>query len=615
MIKRWIALLSMVSLSLAACGDNGEGGNNNEDPPPVTNNYSVEGGELVDPRTVSVESVDTIGPSWIVVFEGSTLLGHAAVADGESTDVTIELDVSLSGGSHTLEAILFEDTGTEGLFEVPGSDRPIIENGEVVSSVFQVSLDPEFDPAVVAEYQTRDYNGAGVVTIASATARDDAWVTVRSGPCTRDLDDAGTIRGFRDIARGETSDLDVELTPELSGNETLCAYLHEDSPKDGEFNYEEDGDEDPPINVEGSLISAEFIATTPIVEASDQTISGSSPNAVTIDRVASVGPGWIALRRGECALDGEVVGHAAVADGESADIVVDLNENEWILGPTATFCAVLHDDDPEGDFTYPNEDDDPPVEDLDGNRTDAEFVVTVNAPQTPGLEVSDQVLIDTEVLVDSLYVPAGRWLALYTDDGQGARDTLIGSRAIFPTPQQNVPIDFDTGLAGRSLEDGETLHIAVHTDDPNDEVFDPQGDDDPVVLDDTGEEFSESLVVTVPSLSVSDQTADPATDIVVDRVRAFGAGWLVAYDGSCPNAAGPWGTRLGFVMVPDGVSTDITLTVDSALTDQQTVCVALHRDNPDDETFTNSDPASPPDVIERRPADEPVQRDIVVTVP
>ncbi|MGM0558995.1 MAG: DUF7282 domain-containing protein [Myxococcota bacterium] len=622
MTRRWLLVVLLSFIPLAACGDNGQEANNDGTSPPVTDNYAIEGGSLIDPDTVSIGRVDTVDPSWIVVFEGTTLLGHTGVDVGESTDVEVPLDVSLSSGPHTLEAVLYRDEGAVEQFEVPGNDRPILENGELVATSFDVTVEDEFSPEISASDQTISSAEAGAVTIDSATARDDAWVVVRSGACVDSPDDAGEIRGVRAISRGEQPDVVVDVTPEVSDGETLCAYLHEDAPKDGDFTYEDDAQEDPPVNIEGTFISAEWTVSVegaagdPLVEASDQDVSGTSPNQVTIDRVVSQDAGWIVIHRGSCSTDGEVVGQASVVDGENTDVAVEFDDGEWILGSNAQFCAMLHADNPEdGDFTYDGENsEDIPILDEGGNPITDAFVVTVQPPQDPELTIQDQLLTTNEVTVASVYVPSGIWLALYTDDA-GARGQLIGWSQISPTPLTDVIVEIDQTLLGRALVDGETLHVAAHEDNPNDETFDTVDDGDPVATDGAGNEFSTSFTVTVPTLLANDQTADPATSLNIDRVRSAGPGWLAAYDGGCPDAGASWGSRLGFTSVSDGESTDVTLTLDTAATDQQTICVTLHADDPDDDTFENTTPTDAPDAATTSPTGDIVQSEIVVSVP
>ncbi len=96
---------------------------------------------LVDGK-VTIEKVVSNGSGWLVVHadkDGAPgpVLGHAPVADGENTDVVVEL--TAEGRTQTLYAMLHVDAGTVGTYEFPGPDGPVSVNGAVVAPAFQVT--------------------------------------------------------------------------------------------------------------------------------------------------------------------------------------------------------------------------------------------------------------------------------------------------------------------------------------------------------------------------------------------------------------------------------------------------------------------------------------------
>lgn len=93
-------------------------------------------------NTVTVDQVVSNGPGWIVIHaddNGSpgTVLGHAAVSDGENTNVVAEL--ATEGRTEMLWAMLHEDTGTVGTYEFPGGDPPVTVDGNIVMQSFTIT--------------------------------------------------------------------------------------------------------------------------------------------------------------------------------------------------------------------------------------------------------------------------------------------------------------------------------------------------------------------------------------------------------------------------------------------------------------------------------------------
>ncbi len=84
-----------------------------------------------------------------------------------------------------------------------------------------------------------------------------------------------------------------------------------------------------------SLVYAQ--AMTPSVTVSDQPITNDT---VTVDKVVSNGPGWIAIHADKNGAPGPVLGYSAVKDGENDNVVVKLATE----GRTPTLYAMLHTD-------------------------------------------------------------------------------------------------------------------------------------------------------------------------------------------------------------------------------------------------------------------------------
>jgi hypothetical protein len=120
-----LALLLTVSLALAQMT-----------PGVTVSDQAIENGAL------TVDQVVSDGPGWIVIHaddNGSpgTVIGHAAVKDGENDNVQVEIDVQQA--TETLYAMLHSDTGTVGTYEFPGGDPPVQVDGQVVVTPFTVT--------------------------------------------------------------------------------------------------------------------------------------------------------------------------------------------------------------------------------------------------------------------------------------------------------------------------------------------------------------------------------------------------------------------------------------------------------------------------------------------
>jgi hypothetical protein len=90
--------------------------------------------------TVTVASVGSVGPGWIVIHADNNgapgaILGETAVLDGVNTNVVVKIDTSKA--TMTLWAMLHTDAGTIGTFEFAGGpDVPVTQNGSIVQQSF-----------------------------------------------------------------------------------------------------------------------------------------------------------------------------------------------------------------------------------------------------------------------------------------------------------------------------------------------------------------------------------------------------------------------------------------------------------------------------------------------
>lgn len=98
--------------------------------------------QAIENGTVTVDSVVSDGPGWIVIHADNNGapgedVGWAAVEDGENTDVMVEIDMDLA--TETMYAMLHSDLGAVGTYEFPGADVPVLVDGQTLAPSFMVT--------------------------------------------------------------------------------------------------------------------------------------------------------------------------------------------------------------------------------------------------------------------------------------------------------------------------------------------------------------------------------------------------------------------------------------------------------------------------------------------
>ena len=218
----------------------------------------------------------------------------------------------------------------------------------------------------------------------------------------------------------------------------------------------------------------------------------------------------------------------------------------------------------------------------------------------PSIIAADQIVDPAnEVTVDEVVSEGAGWIVIHEEDEAGeGPGPVIGNAAVNDGTSTDVTVTLD-----RDAEDGETLYAMLHVDDPADGNYTFDGSasepEDPPALDADGEVVVDPFTVTLPaaaepSVTVEDQTPNPANEILVDEVVSDGPGWIVIHE----QDGGDVGGVIGNAAVSDGINTDVTVTLDRDIADGETLYAMLHADDPADGTFTfdgtASDPEDPP---------------------
>ena len=198
---------------------------------------------------VTIEKVVSDGPGWIVIHaqadgKPGPILGFSPVADGESSNVVVEIDAT--GATPTLYAMLHTDAGQIGTWEFPdGPDTPVKVGDQVVTPPFNVTVGVGVADQAVADSK---------VTVAKVFSDGPGWIVIHAQADGK----PGPIVGFSPVADGENTDVAVEI--DTSGaTETLYAMLHTDAGEVGTWEFP-DGP-DVPVKVGDAVITPSFNVT------------------------------------------------------------------------------------------------------------------------------------------------------------------------------------------------------------------------------------------------------------------------------------------------------------------------------------------------------------------
>lgn len=217
---------------------------------------------------VTVEKVVSEGPGWIVIHaqadgKPGPILGFSPVADGENSDVAIEIDAT--GATPTLYAMLHTDAGEVGTWEFPdGPDGPVTVGDQVVTPPFNVTVGVGVADQAIAD---------GKVTVAKVFSDGPGWIVIHAQADGT----PGPILGFSPVADGENSDVAVAIDT-AGATETLYAMLHTDAGEIGTWEFPDGADA--PVRVGDAVITPPFQVTgglpTVLPETGGQTLPWAS---------------------------------------------------------------------------------------------------------------------------------------------------------------------------------------------------------------------------------------------------------------------------------------------------------------------------------------------------
>jgi hypothetical protein len=588
-----LLLVAMLAAPAVGCGRNNDDNNtanntangttpNNDTE--STNAIQADDQTLEDPTTVLVAKVVADVDGFVVIHadDGGSpgeVIGHVAVTAGETTDIEVGLEREAVDGE-TLYAMLHVDDPADGEYtfgDGEDEDAPALDAaGAVVVDSFKVSVGEEITPSV--DVLDQELTNPLEVNIASVTAAADGYIVIHEADENGELVVAPAI-GFAAVSQGENSNVRVTLDREAVDGETLFAMLHTED--GGNDTYDGPADDAPVLGEDGNPIAPDFTVTvsaegpTPSVTVNDQTLSRDAADKVTIAEVVAAADGYIVIHEadenGDLVTD-PAIGFAAVTAGTNTDVEVTLTR-EAVEGET--LFAMLHTED-TGNDTYDGPADDLPVMDADGMVITPSF--TVSFELLDGVTVSDQTADPANVVtIAQVNATAAGYIVIHQADADGnlVVEPAIGVAAVSLGGNTDVQVTLD-----RPVIDGETLFAMLHSEDNSNSTYDGPGVDAPVT-DSNGDIITPGFTVAAgtsePFVTVQDQLADPANEVVIDQVLYSADGWIVIHEDN-GNAPGP---VIGKSAISAGVNTSVTVTLDRNVISGEKLYAMLHSDDGD----------------------------------
>lgn len=294
----------------------------------------------------------------------------------------------------------------------------------------------------------------------------------------------------------------------------------------------------------------------PSINADDQELTDEGK--VEIVEITTSGPSWIVIYNDQGGQPDSEIGYARVVGepSESVSVMIDT------INATPTMHAVLHSDfGVTGEYEYPGPDQ--PVE-YEGQVVRTTFSVDIVA-KMPELIVSDQMMVEEgTVVIDEVTADEDGYLALYDDD-RGEPGVMLAYVPVTAGSVSNLRLEFNWRDAASML------HVVLHADAGEKDVFNPEIEDLPVSV--AGEQVASSFHVHYPpDIFVLEQ---PVTNgiIEVERAVSYGPGWLVVYG----DDDGSMGSIIGWAQLEDGINEMIDVEVtQSAVTSD--LHLLLHQD-------------------------------------
>jgi hypothetical protein len=420
---------------------------------PLTPSISVTDQILRNDGQLTIDEIVLLERGWLVIQaaddgRAGVILATVALPVGEHR--TVQATIDPMQATAELFATLHRDGGEPSVFEYPGPDQPISQDGTALSQPFAVDIRASRPALSVSDQEVAE---DGIVLIDSVASPAAGFVGLHLDKDGR----PGRLLGFAPFPAGTTENIAItinwrEATPRLH------AVLYADGGESGRF---EPLEADRPLVVAGQPIITPFqVFLPPDMFILDQPVVDGT---IVIERVISYGPGWAVVYRQEDEGVGTIIGSAFLEDGLNERVVVPVVASV----ATPVLYVFLHEDTGQpGEFGFPQSD--PRV--LYQGRVPNPFTFRINGGNY--LVTRDQPLSASSTITVPLVVTdRDTWVVVY-NDAAGEPGEIIGRSWVPAGVIRDTVVTIDPDLTTI------TLHVVLHVDGGTRQSFDfPDGPD------------------------------------------------------------------------------------------------------------------------------------------
>jgi plastocyanin len=296
----------------------------------------------------------------------------------------------------------------------------------------------------------------------------------------------GDIIGFAKINQGDNNNVRVDINV-CRATQTLIAMLHTDAGQIGVFEYP---GADSPLLYNNQMITQNFklnnfndlrsqcsqTVVTASISVLSQTIADN--NSVTIQLIVSPGRGWVVIQSDT----NEEIGYAALTQGNNSNVSIQIDKSKstqnltaqvrtdagqiGVYEPSVDAPIIVNNTAVQETFQVTNPDNNGGT---DNNGTDSN-------QYKPMVNVSDQNIINGQVIVDEIDTNTNSWIEIHADEN-GSPGNIIGYSQVGIGRDTNVVVDVNTNQAT------ETLYAMLHIDAGMVGVYEFPGADMPIEID------------------------------------------------------------------------------------------------------------------------------------
>lgn len=464
-----------------SCKDDGTGNEPMQEDPAtlsVQDQGTSNGNQVIIPEAKVSEG------SWVVIHRSAEsgdgpmvpkIIGKAMLESGTNTDVSIQLEKSVSDGEQ-LWAMLHEDTGAEGEYEFTGSDspdQPVTVNGNILTKPFMIS---QTNPAISSPDQVNKSNSGGVFNV-DVNAAEEGWIVIHRSNSAGDGPMVPDIIGKAPVEAGENGMVQVSLNDgeSVETGEKLWPMLHYDTGTDGKYEFDGESVLDQPVVFNGNIVLSNFTvqANQSTLTATDQMVMS---NSITVD-VDADAAGWVVVHRdaGQGPNVPPIIGKAPIQKGMNSDVQISFGDSVVADGEQL-WPMVHYDTGTIGEYEFDGQSglDQPML--VDGNILTKEITVS---GATPSVTANDQEA-DSDIAVAEANTMQRGFVVIHrnTQDSNGndAPDVsgIIGKTDIYTGTNGDLMVD----LGDNNIESGEKLWAMLHIDSNDNGTYDFDSSDD-----------------------------------------------------------------------------------------------------------------------------------------